>query len=226
MSDIIKLTGLRGMVARKMAASVQETAQLSFHTDVDATALVSARAAWKELGKKVGYEDLIINVLPALVARFPTFNAIEEEDGVHLSKDVHVGCAISVGDALMVPVVRGCQAKSVEEIAAARRDLVERARAKKLAVSDMTGGTMTISNLGLTRVDYFSPILNRPQLAIIGLGRIRKAPVVDEASGKVVARSVMGLSLTVDHRLIDGQPAGDFLTALAEAIETNTSLPD
>lgn len=225
MTGIVKFTGLRGMVARKMAASVEETAQLSFFTDCDASALVEARQAWKSAGKKIGYEDLIIAALPALAAAFPLFNATEQEDGVHLSDAVHVGCAISVGDALMVPVVRDCQNKPVEEIADDRRDLIDRAMSKKLKVADMSGGTITISNLGLTRVDHFSPILNRPQTAIIGLGRIRDAAVVDPDSGEIKAGKVMGLSLTVDHRLIDGQPAGEFLSALAEAIENKLSYP-
>jgi len=222
---IVKLTGLRGMVARKMASSLQETAQLSFFTDCDATNLVATRQAWKNAGEKVGYEDLIIAALAPLSKEFPNFNGFETDDGVVQSDAVHVGCAISVGDALMVPVVRDCQSASILEIAANRRDLVERARSKKLAVSDMSGGTITVSNLGLTRVDHFTPILNRPQTAIIGLGRIKKVPVVDEVTGDIVAREQMGLSVTVDHRLIDGQPAGEFLSALANAIESNLTAP-
>lgn len=108
--------------------------------------------------------------------------------------------------------------KTLAEIAEARADLLSRAQVGKLTVEEMTGGTISIFNLGLTRVDYFTPILNRPRQAIFGLGRILQTPVVDVA-GEIVATPMMGLSLTVDHRINDGALAGAFLTALVEKLE-------
>jgi pyruvate dehydrogenase E2 component (dihydrolipoamide acetyltransferase) len=189
-----------------MLESVQTTAQLSFFADADATALTEARRWWKDAGQKVGYEDLVIAALARVLPAFPLFNAHEIDGAVVPQADINVGVAIGLPGALVVPCVFDCAAKSLPEIAAERASLVERAPINKLTVKEMSGGTISISNLGLTRVRHFTPVLNRPQTAIIGLGRIGRD-------------GMMGLSLTVDHRAIDGQPAGEFLTALCEALE-------
>lgn len=206
MSQPLKFTGIRGVIARRMLESVQTTAQLSFFADADATALTEARRWWKDAGQKVGYEDLVIAALARVLPDFPLFNAHEVEGAVVPQAQINVGVAIGLPGALVVPCVFDCAAKSLPEIAAERASLVERAPINKLTVKEMSGGTISISNLGLTRVRHFTPVLNRPQTAIIGLGRIGRD-------------GMMGISLTVDHRAIDGQPAGEFLTALCEALE-------
>ena len=206
MSQPLKFTGIRGVIARRMLESVQTTAQLSFFADADATALTEARGWWKDAGQKVGYEDLVIAALARVLPDFPLFNAHEVEGAVVPQAHINVGVAIGLPGALVVPCVFDCAAKSLPEIAAERASLVERAPINKLTVKEMSGGTISISNLGLTRVRHFTPVLNRPQTAIIGLGRIGRD-------------GMMGISLTVDHRAIDGQPAGEFLTALCEALE-------
>ncbi|MGL6043106.1 MAG: 2-oxo acid dehydrogenase subunit E2 [Sandaracinobacteroides sp.] len=197
----LKFTGIRGVIARRMLESVQTTAQLSFFADADAGALTEARSQWKEAGQKIGYEDLVIAALARILPAFPLFNAHEIEGAVVPQADFNVGVAIGLPGALVVPCVFDCAAKALPQIAAERASLVERAPVNKLTVKEMSGGTISISNLGLTRVRHFTPVLNRPQTAIVGLGRIGR----DRA---------MGISLTVDHRAIDGQPAGEFLTAL------------
>jgi pyruvate dehydrogenase E2 component (dihydrolipoamide acetyltransferase) len=202
----LKFTGIRGVIARRMLESVQTTAQLSFFADADASALTEARKWWKDAGQKVGYEDLVIAALARILPDFPLFNAHEIDGAVVPQAEINVGVAIGLPGALVVPCVFDCAAKSLPEIAAERASLVERAPINKLTVKEMSGGTISISNLGLTRVRHFTPVLNRPQTAIIGLGRIGRD-------------GMMGLSLTVDHRAIDGQPAGAFLTALCEALE-------
>ena len=221
----VRLTGLRGMIAQKMQESVAKTAQLSFLCDVDASALVAARSAWKAAEFKVGYEDLIIRALASVLERFPLFNALEGEAGVELQDRIHVSCAIALPGTLVAPAIFDVQTLGVPAIASAREDLVARAKTGKLSVREMSAGTITVTNLGLTRVEHFTPILNRPQQAIIGLGRIAPRPWVAEDGATLVVRPVIGLSLTVDHRVIDGGPAGDFLTALATEIETNPARP-
>lgn len=206
MTQPLKFTGIRGVIAKRMLESVQTTAQLSFFADADASALADARLQWKDAGQKVGYEDLVIAALARTLPDFPLFNAHEIDGAVVPQAQINVGVAIGLPGALVVPCVFDCAAKSLPEIAAERASLVERAPINKLTVKEMSGGTISISNLGLTRVRHFTPVLNRPQTAIIGLGRIGRD-------------GMMGLSLTVDHRAIDGQPAGEFLTALCEALE-------
>jgi pyruvate dehydrogenase E2 component (dihydrolipoamide acetyltransferase) len=205
-SSPLKFTGIRGVIAKRMLESVQTTAQLSFFADADAGALTEARKWWKDAGQKVGYEDLVIAALARVLPAFPLFNAHEVDGAVVPQDTINVGVAIGLPGALVVPCVFDCATKSLPQIAAERASLVERAPINKLTVKEMSGGTISISNLGLTRVRHFTPVLNRPQTAIVGLGRIGRD-------------AMMGISLTVDHRAIDGQPAGEFLTALCDALE-------
>lgn len=207
----LTFTGIRGVIARRMLESVQTTAQLSFFADADASAMTAARHRWKVSGRKIGYEDLVIAALARVLPAFPLLNAHEVDGAVVPQDAIHVGVAIGLpqngqGGALVVPCVFDCGGKDMAAIAAERASLVERAPINKLTVKEMSGGTISLSNLGLTRVRHFTPVLNRPQTAIVGLGRIGRD-------------GMMGISLTVDHRAIDGQPAGEFLTALCEALE-------
>jgi pyruvate dehydrogenase E2 component (dihydrolipoamide acetyltransferase) len=208
----LKFVGIRGVIAKRMLESVQTTAQLSFFADADASAMTEARKWWKDAGQKVGYEDLVIAALARILPDFPLFNAHEVDGAVVPQAEINVGVAIGLPGALVVPCVFDCANKSLPQIAAERASLVERAPINKLTVKEMSGGTISISNLGLTRVRHFTPVLNRPQTAIIGLGRIGRD-------------GLMGISLTVDHRAIDGQPAGEFLTALCEALEGPQPVP-
>lgn len=214
---MVKFEGIRGIIAQKMRESLEKTAQLSFFCDIDASALVGARDGWKQAGVKIGYEDLIAKALAMVVAEFPTFNAIETPQGVALQEEVHVGCAIALPGALVAPAVFNVQQLTLPEIAEARTALIARAKANRLSIAELTGATITVTNLGLTRVEHFTPILTYPQQAILGLGRIVNKPWVE--GDAIVVRRVMGLSLTVDHRVIDGGPAGDFLTRLAAVLE-------
>lgn len=212
MTNPLRFVGIRGVIAKRMLESVQTTAQLSFFADADASAMTEARRWWKDAGQKVGYEDLVIAALARILPDFPLFNAHEIEGAVVPQEAINVGVAIGLPAALVVPCVFDCAAKSLPEIAAERANLVTRAPINKLTVKEMSGGTISISNLGLTRVRHFTPVLNRPQTAIVGLGRIGRD-------------GMMGISLTVDHRAIDGQPAGAFLTALCEALEGSQPTP-
>ncbi len=208
----LKFTGIRGVIARKMLESVQTTAQLSFFADADAGRLADARGWWKDAGIRIGYEDLVIAALARILPAFPLFNALEVDGAVVPQEAINTGVAIALPGALVVPCVFDCAAKPLSEIASERASLVARAPINKLTVKEMSSATISISNLGLTRVRHFTPILNRPQTAIIGLGRI-------------ATDRLMGISLTVDHRAIDGALAGEFLTALCEAIEGDQPLP-
>lgn len=217
-ASVIRIAGIRGVIARKMQESLQNSAQLTFSCDCDAGQLAAVRADWKTRGVQVGYEDLIAFVLVRVLRDFPTFNALETDKGVEVKEAVHISCAIGLDHGLVAPAIFNAQDKTLPEIVAVRRDLVERARNNKLTVEEMTGGTISLSNLGLTRVDHFTPILPYPQQAIFGLGRIRSQPIVAD-DGCVVAGKLMGVSLTVDHRVHDGAAAGAFLTALVERLE-------
>ncbi|WP_020398622.1 2-oxo acid dehydrogenase subunit E2 [Kordiimonas gwangyangensis] len=213
----VRLAGIRGIIARKMQESLQGSAQLSFHMDCDVSSLITAREAYSKAGRRVSYEDLICKSLSQVLRRFPAFNAHLVENIIHYQDAQHIAFAIAAPDGLMAPAVFNVQEKDVDYIALARRDLIERASARALSVEEMTGGTFTISNLGMTGVKYFTPILNTPQVAILGLGAIWKQPELG-TDGELISKPYMGLSLTVDHRALDGLACGEFLAALCAVI--------
>lgn len=219
---VVPLRGVRGMIADRMVKSLQVAAQLTHHASADAGALFAAKKSAETAGTKLSIEDLLMARTVSVLLRHPDINGTVEEREVHLRGAIHLGVAIALpGNLLVAPAIFDAQDKSVAELREARRDLAERARSNKLSVTEMTAGTFTVSNLGLTRVEYFTPIIASPQIAILGLGRIVERPVRDEAGG-VSLRPVIGLSLTFDHRAIDGAPAADFLTDLCETIESVT----
>lgn len=216
---IMPLTGMRGMIASKMKESLASSAQLTHIAECDASALNAAKARLADRGVKASVEDLLIEAVIETLRKHPALNATLEENQVRIKASINVSCAIALpGDLLVAPTILGADAMSLEQRIAARRDLVERARTNKLSVKEMTAGTFTISNIGLTRVRYFTPILNLPQVAILGVGEAGLRPWV-VGDGRIEPRPVMGLSLTFDHRAVNGAPAGAFLTDLCQAIE-------
>lgn len=216
---VIPLTGMRGMIASKMKESLSSSAQLTHIAECDATALGVAKARLAERNVKASVEDLLIHAVVATLGTHPGLNATLEDNAVRVKAAMNISCAIALpGDLLVAPTILGADRMSLEERIAARRDLVERARVNKLSVKEMTAGTFTISNIGLSRVRFFTPILNMPQVAILGIGESGLRPwVVGE--GRIEPRPIMGLSLTFDHRAVNGAPAGAFLTDLCAAIE-------
>jgi len=221
----IRLSGRRSIIADRMMKSLRESAQLSFHTEADATRLTKVRQQAKARGLSLGYEDLVIRAICAVLKNHRSLNSTVEAQTAQMSDAVHVSVAIAIEKGLVAPTIFDAHRKSLAELAATRLDLVARAKENTLAVREMSGGTITISNLGLTRVRFFTPILNPPQVAILGIGQIAQRPWVDDF-GELCVRPVLALSLTVDHRFIDGEPAGAFLSELATTIEGGTAFAD
>lgn len=214
----VRIGGVRRFIADRMIESLAEAAQLSFHAEADLTPLLRRRAEWKAAGSPVGIEDCLIAAFVKALGAQPDINGTVTKDEVILSDAIHIAVAISAPDGLKTPVIRDAGSKSLEAIAVERRELVARALARKLQVSEMKGGTATISNLGITRVQHFTPILNNGQMALLGIGCVTPRLALED--GKLVERSMIGLSLTVDHRVVDGEPAGRLLTRICEEIET------
>ena len=203
-------------------ASLAGAAQLSFHGECDVTGLMQRRAAWKAEGRSISLEDCLVAALAEVMARHPAINGVVEEDCLTGSEEVHVALAMPVNGLLMTPVLKQADTKSLNDISTERRELARRARAGELKVSDMVGSTVTLSNLGLTAVHHFTPILNQGQVVLLGVGNIQPRLAFD-AAGTVAERQMMGLSLTVDHRFVDGEPAGRLL---GEICDTLASLGD
>ena len=218
----LSLSAMRQTIARRMTASLRETAQLTLTTTVEADALVDFRkqlVAQTEasLGFRVGYNEFIVRAAALALARHPEIAVAWGEGGPVQRSAVHVGIAVDVPGGLLVPVLRHADRLSLSELHRQIAALAESARAGSLSREATAGGVISISNLGHLGIEAFTPILNPPESAILGVGALRTVPVVRE--GAVVPGHELVLSLTVDHRLIDGAPGARFLATIRHLLE-------
>jgi pyruvate/2-oxoglutarate dehydrogenase complex dihydrolipoamide acyltransferase (E2) component len=217
---------MRRIISDRMTASLRESAQLTLVAEADATALVALRGALVPAAKIYGhrpptYTDLIVAIVARTLRDHPRLNSsmVEGTGGTEVVewREINVGIAVALDNGLVVPVVRGADGKPLQAISQEVADLAEAARGGRLDPDAFQGGTFTVTNLGQMEVDAFTPIVNPPQAAILGVGRIAKRPaVVDDA---LAVRSMVTLSLTIDHRIVDGAPGGAFLRDVRKAIE-------
>ncbi|MEU1608020.1 dihydrolipoamide acetyltransferase family protein, partial [Micromonospora matsumotoense] len=220
----IPLRGVRGAVADKLARSRREIPDATCWVDADATELMAARAAMNgaggpSAGPKVSVLALLARICTAALARFPELNSmvdLEAREIVRLPA-VHLGFAAQTERGLVVPVVRDAQSRNAESIGAEIGRLTEAARTGTLAPAELTGGTFTLNNYGVFGVDGSTPIINHPEAAMLGVGRIVPKPWVHR--GELAVRQVVQLSLTFDHRVCDGGTAGGFLRYVADCVE-------
>ena len=220
--DTIPVTHARRVIARRMAESSSATAPLTLTTEADATGLVALREQLKATlgtrGRPVPtYNDLMIKLTGVALREHPMLNARWKENEIILLPQINIGAAVDSDAGLIVPVIQDVPNKSIQRIAAEAKVLVEKARNHQLAADEIEGGTFTVTNLGMYNIDAFTPIINLPEAAILGVGRIVEKPAVWD--GQVVPRSMMALSLTFDHRVVDGGPAARFLDTIREFVE-------
>lgn len=216
--DIGALTGLRGVIAGRLSQGWRERPQVTLTTDADATNLVAAREqAAAELGEKIAYDALLVMLVARALREFPYINARLTEHGIEELEAINIGVAVDTERGLLVPVVPGADGLSLAAINRTLRELAERALAGRSLPDDLTGGTFTITNLGMFGIDAFTPIINPPECAILGVGRIVARPV--GLNGQIVLREMVALSLSFDHRLVDGAPAARFLARVKQLIE-------
>ena len=223
-AEIIPHTGPRRIIADRMATSVHTTARVTLVTEVDATAFVEARtqlkaAVTEEWGFAPGYNDLLGVIVARALREFPYVNTRLNPSGDAIKRlpYVNLGMAVDTERGLLVPVIRDADQKGLRAFGTEFRQLVDRARIGKSLPDDLSGGTFTITNLGMLGVDAFTPVINLPEAAILGVGRILPKPVVRD--GEVVVRQMWTLSLVFDHRLVDGAPAARFLQRIRQLIE-------
>ena len=223
-AESVPVTGLRRIIAERMANSHTTTARVTLVTEADATSFVEAREQLKasvaeSWGFAPGFNDLLGVIVARVLLEFPYMNARLSTDGQTIQRlgYVNLGIAVDTERGLLVPVIRDAGKKGLHAFAAEFRALVERARAGRSLPDDLTGGTFTITNLGMYDIDAFTPIINLPEAAILGVGRILPKAVVRD--GQIVARQMWTLSLTFDHRLVDGAPAARFLQRIKQLVE-------
>jgi pyruvate/2-oxoglutarate dehydrogenase complex dihydrolipoamide acyltransferase (E2) component len=217
----LPINGVRAVIAERMTLSVQSTAQLTLHSEVDASGLVNSRErmkadAQRESSPVPSYNAILISLVARALHEHPRLNARQEGQTIRLLPEVHVGLAVDTEAGLVVVVVRDADQKSIIDIHQELGILTKRALVGKSQPDDLSGSTFTITNLGIFGIDGFTPILNPPEVGILGVGRIAERPVIQD--GKIVQCPIMTLSLTIDHRLVDGAPAARFLQTLATRV--------
>ena len=220
--EVVTLTQIRRLVAQRMTESARSTAAVTLDTEADATELVSIRERLKASLTSAStiaptYTDLLVKLTSVALQEHPMLNAQWLDDRILLPDAIHIAVAVDTEAGLLVPVIRNVPSLSVQRIAEESRSLVEKARARQLGPDDLQGGTFTITNLGMYGIDTFSPIINPPQCAILGTGRIVSKPAV--WNDQLVSRKRMALSLTIDHRIVDGGAAARFLNTVREFVE-------
>ena len=216
---LVKLTSMRKVIARKMLESTNQAAQAYMTNGIDATAIQEFREKILAMGEKkhgvrVTITDFVMKITAMAIERYPVINTRWTDEGILFLKDINIGMAMSIKDGLIVPVIRNANKKSIIEIAKDRTALIDKGRNGKLGPAEMTGGTFTVSAMGMFGTELFTAIINQPENAILGVGAIiDKAVVVKK---QIVIKPMMNLSLTYDHRTIDGADAGRFLQTLKE----------
>jgi pyruvate dehydrogenase E2 component (dihydrolipoamide acetyltransferase) len=224
----IPLTGVRGTIASRMAQSWAQVAHVTEVIEVDMSAAMALRrqrvATWeREHGVRVSVADFVTFAVARTLRDLPDLNARLEGQEIHVLDDIHVGIAVATPAGLIVPVIRHADRLSLWQIALHGANLADKTRERRLALDEVLGGTFTITNLGTYGIEIFTPIVNYPQCAILGVGRVAERPVV--VPGRIEARPMMYLSLSFDHRLVDGAPAAMFLQRLKERLETLSDFP-
>ncbi|MEU8729017.1 dihydrolipoamide acetyltransferase family protein [Streptomyces tendae] len=216
----VPLKGVRGAVADKLSRSRREIPDATCWVDADATELMRARTAMNAAGgPRISLVALLARICTAALARFPELNSTVDTEAREIVRleQVHLGFAAQTDRGLVVPVVRDAHARDAESLTAEFARLTEAARAGRLTPGDLTGGTFTLNNYGVFGVDGSTPIINHPEAAMLGVGRIVPKPWVHE--GEMAVRQVVQLSLTFDHRVCDGGTAGGFLRYVADCVE-------
>ena len=225
----ISLVGMRKIIAERMMLSLSTTAQYTENMDVDVTDLVNLRESIKgdfekKIGIKLTYTPFFV-ILSSLVLReFSLVNSTLEQNVIKVFDEINIGVAFALKDGLIVPVIKNVEKMELVDIAKELNAFSKKVNQGSLTLNDVSGGTFTITNVGMYGVDNFTPIINVPQVAILGVNRIVKRPVVIDE--KIVIKDVMTLSLTSDHRAVDGAIAAQFLQKLSFYIQSKETLSE
>ncbi|MDQ3876346.1 MAG: 2-oxo acid dehydrogenase subunit E2, partial [Actinomycetota bacterium] len=217
--EVVALSAVRRTVARRLTEAWEVPAfQISMSADMTRAAQLRARLVESAPdGSRPTITDILIRAAAAALTRHRPVNAHFAGDSVRLFAAVNCGVAVAIPQGLVVPVIRDAERKTIRELAAEREELIARARDGKLRREDIEGGTFTISNLGMYGVEQFTAVLNPPEAAILAVGAIEEKPVVDD--GELVVKPLMQMTLTCDHRAVDGATAAEFLRTVKQLLE-------
>jgi pyruvate dehydrogenase E2 component (dihydrolipoamide acetyltransferase) len=231
LEERVPFKGLRKKISEKMRLSKDKAAHFTYVEEADATALVELRNQAKEMASKQGikitYLPFVMKAMVAAAKQFPVLNASYDETTQELvyKKYFNIGLSVQTDDGLTAPVIKNVESKSILQIAQEIQNVVDRARAKKLTMDDLTGGTITLTNAGSIGGLFATPVINYPEVAIVGLNKIFRKPVVRTVNGReeIVIRDWTYFSISLDHRVVDGAIAAEFMKVMIRYIE-NPSL--
>jgi pyruvate dehydrogenase E2 component (dihydrolipoamide acetyltransferase) len=218
----LPLTRMREIIGERLTASSRDVPHVYFSCTVDGTRMIDFRERFKgriesTTGVTLSFNDIILKAVATIIETHPRFNASLEGKTIRIHEEVNIGLAVALEEGLVVPVLRRVSEKTLGQIALARKELLDKARGKKLTLDDLSGGTFTVSNLGQFNIDAFTSIINPPETAILSVAKMKERPVVIE--GELAVRPTVNLGLSVDHRVVDGAMAAAFLEALQRLLE-------
>ena len=221
--EIVPLSETRRIIGKRLNSSLNTMAQVTLVFEADASEMVKLREARlpeveAKAGVRLTYTDILVKAVARGLRDFPMMNSALEDDGIKLIDEVNIGVAVATDRGLIVPVVRNADTTDLVGVVTTMKDMAARGREGKLTLKEVTSGTFTITNLGMTAVDSFTPIINPPQVGILGVGRIVKKPVA--VGDAVEVRPRITFSLTFDHRVVDGFTAAEFLRKVVEILES------
>jgi pyruvate dehydrogenase E2 component (dihydrolipoamide acetyltransferase) len=221
----IELTRLQRTVSRRMAESKATAPDFQLNVDIDMSAAVELRSKLKEMTETApSYNDMVVKACANALREFPRVNAAYRDGHFELYSRVNVGVAVAAQDTLVVPTIFDADKKSLGEISRTARQAIGKVRDGKITPPELSGGTFTVSNLGMYGIDSFSAVINPPQAAILAVGSLKKRAVVDEDSGRIVARDTMSATLVCDHRILYGADGAEFLARVRELLEKPLTL--
>lgn len=210
--EIMPLTGIRKTAAERVTLSAKTAPHSTITMEADMTNATRFREE-----KQIGYNEILVKAVAKALEENRIVNSTLAGEQIKIFEDINIGVAVATEKGLVVPVVHNADKKSLKEIASMLNDLIEKARASKLSKEELTDGTFTITNLGMFGVEIFTPIINPPETAILGVGKVTEKPVV--VNKEIIAKPMMYLSLSYDHRVIDGAPAAQFLQKVKQYLE-------
>ncbi len=210
--EVIPLTGIRKTTAERVSLSARTAPHSTITMEVDMSNAVKLREE-----SQVSYTDILVKAVAQALEEHRSLNSTLEHEQIKIYEDINIGVAVATEKGLVVPVIRNANKKQLTQVASTLKELVEKAREGKLTKEDLTGGTFTITNLGMYGVEVFIPIINPPEAAIIGVGKVTEKPVIINKEIKIKPK--MYLSLSYDHRIVDGAPAAQFLQKVKQILE-------
>ncbi|OIO72867.1 MAG: hypothetical protein AUJ85_09175 [Elusimicrobia bacterium CG1_02_37_114] len=221
-AEIIPLKGMRKIIAQRLTQSKQSAPHYYLQSEIDMSEIVQLREKLSSGDERPSFNDFIIKACAKALEDNPQMNVHFDGTNIKVMKDINVGVAVAVKDGLIVPVIKQTNKKSIKEIMQKTKEIKEKAKNNKFTPEDLSGGTFTISNLGMYDIDTFIAIINPPEVGILAIGKIKESPVVQD--GKIMAAQTMKVSLSADHRVVDGATGAQFLKRLKQILEVGSDL--